>query len=111
MARQVYITPKDLARYGLTRGCKKFDHERNYGPGMTSAAHSNICRDRIMKELAKTDEGQVRIAAAAVRLGMTVSELGQRHRADVPQGEIAPAEPMVQHQPENPPHISSDDRE
>ena len=51
-------------------------------------------------------------------------ELGQRHRADVPQGEIAPAEPMGQHQPENAggqewlastrrgfPHISSDDRE
>ena len=54
-----------------------------------------------MKELAKTDEGQARIAAAAVRLDMTVSELGQRHRADVPQWEIAPAEPMVQHQPES----------
>ena len=29
MARQVYIKPKDLERYGLTRGCKKCDHERN----------------------------------------------------------------------------------
>ena len=49
LARQVYIKPKDLERYGLTRGCKKCDHERNYGPGRTSAAHSKICRDRIMK--------------------------------------------------------------
>ena len=57
MARQVYVTPKDLDRYGLTRGCKKCDHERNYGPGRTSAAHSKICRDRIMKEVAKTDKG------------------------------------------------------
>ena len=110
MARQVYIQPKNLERYGLTRGCKKCDHERNYGPRRTSAAHSKTCRDRILKKLAKTDEVQARIAAAAVRLDMPVSELGQRHRADVPQGEIAPAEPMVQHQFESP-HISSDDRE
>ena len=53
-----------------------------------------------MKELAKTDEGQARIAAAATRLVMTVSELGQRHRADVPQGEI---ERVVHHQPDSPP--------
>ena len=63
-----------------------------------------------MKELANTDEGRARIAAAAVRLDMTVSELGQRHRADVPQGMIAPAEPMVHHQPGSP-HICSYDRE
>ena len=100
MARQVYIKPKDIERYGLTRGCKKCDHERTYGPGRTSAPHSKICRDRIMKELAKTDEGQARIAAAATRLDMTVSELGQRHRADVPQGE---SERVVHHQPDSPP--------
>ena len=56
-----------------------------------------------MKELAKTGEGQARIAAAAQRLDNTVSELGQRHRDDVPQGEIAPAEPVVQHHPDIPP--------
>ena len=105
MAGQVYIKPKDLERYGLTRGCNKCDHERNYGPGRTSAAHFNICRDRIMKELAKTNEGHARIAAAAVRLDMTVSEPGQRHCADVPQGVIAPAEPMVQQQLETPPQF------
>ena len=49
MARQVYITPKDLEKFGLTRGCRKCDHERTYGPGRTSAAHSKICRDRIMR--------------------------------------------------------------
>jgi hypothetical protein len=59
-----------------------------------------------MKELAKTGEGQARIAAAAQRLDNTVSELGQRHRDDVPQGEIAPAEPpMVQHHPDTPQHF------
>ena len=54
--------------------------------------------------MAKIDEGQTRIAAAAVRLDNTVSELGQRHRDDVPQGEIA-QEPMVQHHPDTPQHF------
>ena len=58
-----------------------------------------------MKGVAKTDQGQARIAAAAVRLDETVSELGQRHRADVPQGEIAAAEPVVQHQLDSPPQL------
>ena len=80
--------------YALTRGCNTCDHERE-----------PLAQDRIMKELAKTDEGQARIAAAAARLDTTVSELGQRHRADVPQREIAPAEPMEQHQPESHPHF------
>ena len=106
MARQVYIKPKDLERYGLTRGYKKCDHERAYGPGRTSAAQSKVCRGRIMKELAKTEEGQARLAAAAVRLDMTVSELGQQHRADVPQGEI---EPVVQHQQLDSPDVFAND--
>ena len=76
LARQVYIKPKDIERYGLARGCNKFDHERNVGPGRTPAAPPKVCRDRIMTELAKTDEGQARIAAAVARLDMTVSELG-----------------------------------
>ena len=58
-----------------------------------------------MNELAKTGEGQARIAAAAIRLDMTVSKLGQRHRDDVPQEEIAPAEPMDQHHPDTPQHF------
>ena len=56
-----------------------------------------------MKEQAKTDEGRSRIAAT--RLDMTVSELGQRHRAEVPQVEIVPVEPMEQHQPESSPRF------
>ena len=58
-----------------------------------------------MKELAKTNEGRASIAAAATRLDMTVSELGQRHPADVLQGEMVPVEPRGQHQPESPPNF------
>ena len=67
MARQVYIKPKDIQRYGLTRGCKECGRELNYGPRRKSAPHSKTCRERIMKELAKTDEGRSRIAVAATK--------------------------------------------
>ena len=104
MARQVYIKPADIEKYGLTRGCKKCDHKRLYGPGRTSAGHSKLCRDRIMNEMSKTPEGRIRIAAAAERLDFTVSELGQQHRADVPQGEMTRS--VEQHQPvQDPPHF------
>ena len=39
-----------------------------------------------MKELVKTEEGRLRIAKAVERLDVTMSELGQQHRTDVPQG-------------------------
>ena len=44
-----------------------------------------------MGELAKTIEGRIRIAAAAARMHQTVAELGQQHRAVLPQGEMADA--------------------
>ena len=88
LARQVYIKPSDIDKYGLTRGCVKCDHERNYGPGRTPNGHSKVCRDRVMAELAKTSEGRITIAAAAARLDQTVADLGQQHRTDLTQGEI-----------------------
>ena len=97
MVRQVYIKPADIKKHGLTRGCKKCDHERLYGPGRTSAGHSKLCRDRIINEMSKTPEGRIRIAAAAERLDFTVSELGQQHRADGPQGDMTRS--VEQHQP------------
>ena len=99
LARSVYIKPSDIDKYGLTRGCVKCDHERDYGPNRTSKGHSKICRDRIMAELAKTPEGQARIEAAVSRLDKTVADLGQPHRTDLPQGEIASGgTPVVQNQ-------------
>ena len=56
MAWQVYTKPADIERYGLTRDCKKCNHERNYGPGRTSAGHSKLCRDRIMNGSSKTQK-------------------------------------------------------
>lgn len=56
-----------------------------------------------MAEMTKTEAGRIRIAAAADRLDRTAAELGQQHRADVPQGEQNGE--VVQHQqPEEPAH-------
>ena len=98
LARAVWIKKSDIDKYGLTRGCAKCDHERDYGPNRTSKGHSKVCRDRIMVELAKTPEGQARIAAAVSRLDKTVADLGQPHRTDLPQGEIASGTPVEQNQ-------------
>ena len=54
-----------------------------YGQTKTSAAHSEACRTRIMGELAKTTEGQMRIAAAGSRLARNAYELAGGEKADV----------------------------
>ena len=99
LSRQVYIKPSDIESNGLTRGCPKCDHELTYGPGRTYKGHSKVCRDRVMGELAKTVEGRIRIAAAAAHMDQTLAELGQQHRADLPQGEMADANAVGQDQP------------
>ena len=44
-----------------------------------------------MGEMSKIEAGGRRIAAASERLDCTVAEMGQQHRADLPQGENAQA--------------------
>ena len=89
VARQLQLRASDFAEHGLTRGCpkcnqllKKNDWKKTSGP------HSAQCRTRIEGELAKTVSGQMRLAAATGRLDRTVDDLGQKHRDDLPQGEI-----------------------
>ena len=81
MARRVYTKPKDITMYGYTSGCPTCEHEMKFGPNRTSKPHSAACRSRIMLELAKTPEGQKRLAAAAERMDRVAGELG-REMAD-----------------------------
>ena len=83
LARRVYIKPADIAQYGYISGCPKCEHEMKYGAGRSSAPHSEKCRQRIMEDLAKTDEGQARIARASARLDIAARELGEPLREDV----------------------------
>ena len=98
VARDVYLKPADFAKFGLSRGCARCDHELNYGPGRTSKPHSARCRSRIVAELAKDPEGRARIARAAERMDRTVWEMSraqaQGENVDVvPSTEIAPGQP------------------
>ena len=68
LARRLYIKASDIEAFGYTEGCPKCDNDLKYGFGRTSKGHSNACRTRITKELAKTDSGRERIAAASGRL-------------------------------------------
>ena len=88
MARAVHTKPDDLIKSGLTRGCPRFGHQIAYGLARTARPHSAKYRASIMEELAKTSEGRVRFAAVSERLDRNAAEMGQRYRADAPQGEM-----------------------
>ena len=91
-ARRVYIKARDLENHGYTSGCPRCEHEMKYGKGRTTLPHSERCRQRIMEELAKTDEGQRRIAEAGARLDRALVDMGEaifREEQPAAQGEIA----------------------
>ena len=60
--RTLYIKSEDIRAFGYIVECPKCDHDRRYGPGRTTKGHSEVCRSRIMAELAKTPEGQRRLS-------------------------------------------------
>ena len=100
VARQVYFKTEDLEEHGLTRGCPRCNHQLRYGPERTGKLHSQLCRARIMAELAETTAGRLRVSASTHRMDRIVAKLGQQVRHDVPQGENG----RVEHrQPEAPP--------
>ena len=78
ISRKVYIKAADLEAFGHTRGCARCEHELRYGPNRSGKPHSEICRSRIMAELAKTERGRLRIQAASDRLDRTLAEIGER---------------------------------
>ena len=86
VARRVYLHAADFDQFGLTRGCTKCNYKLKNGT-WGSGSHSNQCRDRMEAELAKTPMGLARLMAASTRLDMSVEELGQQFRSDMPQGE------------------------
>ena len=88
--RRAYIRQKDLDAHGYTEGCPKCTHIRVYGSASdTSAPHSQACRDRIMSEWLKTEEGQRRLKQIFDKSDKYLAEYVEKHRADAaaaPQG-------------------------
>ena len=58
IARRIYLKPSDFERFGYTRGCKRCEHDKMYGPNRCKTNHSEACGSRIEAELAKFSEGQ-----------------------------------------------------
>ena len=67
LARHIYLKDADFKAFGFSDGCRKCDHARRYGPGRTTAPHSEQCRQRVMLELMKTPEGNARVNQALNR--------------------------------------------
>ena len=89
--RRMYIKQADIDAFGYTTGCPRCDHAMRYGPNRTAKGHNDKCRERIMAELAKTPEGQARIARMNVRIEETAAEAIERaetHPGPAAQGEI-----------------------
>ena len=85
------ITKKDLDQHGYTmHGCPRCDHMIAWGDAKScTQAHSETCRRRIAKELAKTPEGRERLkVVAAWKERHKVQELKE---ASTPAPRTAPA--------------------
>ena len=73
-ARKMHIRQDDLDAFGYTAGCEKCQSISGRGKGETSTPHSDICRARIMAEMAKTEEGIARLARMNERVDRYVAE-------------------------------------
>ena len=63
-ARLLYINKADIMQHGLTEGCIGC---RSTAEGMRAPGHSEGCRARLEAELAKSDDGRVRLTTAYLR--------------------------------------------
>ena len=77
-SRRLAMKQADFDAYGHTQGCARCEHDIRYGYGRTARGHSEACRQRIMGELAKTDSGQMRIAAATNRMDRHLAEVVEK---------------------------------
>ena len=72
-ARRLYINKADIRKLALTEGCLGC---RSFADGKRAQGHSEGCRARLEAEIAKTDEGRVRLRTAF--LGGLVRDEGRR---------------------------------
>ena len=62
--RRLYINKADIMKYGLTEGCLGC---RCLAEGKRAQGHSEGCRARLEAEIAKTEEGRIRLTTAYLR--------------------------------------------
>ena len=94
-AWRMYIRQADLDAFGYTPGCKTCQSMVGRGKGETSAPHSEICRTRIMAEMAKTDGGISRLACMNEHVDRYVAERSGEGDQHASQGRTAGNAPHV----------------
>ena len=87
--RRLYMNKADTMKYGLTEGCLGC---RCLVEGKRAQGHSERCRVRLEAEIAKTEEGRIRLTTANLRCL-------DRESAGVPAAVPAPPNPGVQDLP------------
>ena len=73
-ARRVYITQKDLDKFGYTVTCPRCQHIRTHGPKSATGPHSEECRAHIVSKLRESEEGRQRLSAAEQRADRSLTE-------------------------------------
>ena len=66
LLKRVYLRQQDLDRHGYTASCPACDLIR-VGISREGVNHTEFCRSRVVGEMAKTDEGKKRLAAAKLK--------------------------------------------
>ena len=75
VARRMYISKKDIERFGRTPGCKGCE---SLALGKTLQSHTTACRERIEAQLRQTEDGQRRLERATIRINEAVAREGER---------------------------------
>jgi hypothetical protein len=85
--RRFRINDNDLRSHGFTDGCVQCSHIQRYGRTKPGAQHNQACRDRIIAEIGKTEEGKARLASHEARSDRFLAEHlehSDQQRATVP---------------------------
>ena len=66
--RQMKIYPRDVERLGATEGCPQCEHILKYRENRPGLAHTAACRERLMTEMASTEDMRHRVEGQEQRL-------------------------------------------
>ena len=89
--RRFRINDVDLRSHGFTAGCPQCNHIQRYGRTKPGLQHNQVCRERIIDEIGKTEEGKARLASHEARADRYLAEHlehdDQRRAPTVPGGD------------------------
>ena len=88
--RRFKINKADLERHGYTVGCRQCDHIQRFGSTKSGTQHSDTCRARLLSEVAKSAQGQERLARHEERVDQAMADHIERE-VNRQQPESAPA--------------------